>query len=50
VATQTCHLIELNPFGAHSPAGSSMFNWIQDRDILYGNVPAELRYLSAINF
>jgi hypothetical protein len=49
VSERVCHLIELNPFGAHSPAGSSMFNWIDDYDILYGNAPAEFRYLSAIN-
>lgn len=50
VKTSVCHLIELNPFGAHSPAGSSFFNWIDDYDILYGKAPAEFRYLSAINY
>ena len=50
IKTSICHLIELNPFGAHSGAGSSFFNWIDDFNILYGLVPAEIRYLSAINY
>jgi len=52
VETSICHLIELNPFGAHCGAGSSLFNWYTDYDILYGltkDAP-ELRYLSAINY
>jgi hypothetical protein len=47
--TQTCHLIELNPFGAHSGAGSALFNWIDDYDILHGLRDTEFRYLSIIN-
>ncbi len=44
-----CHLIELNPFGAHSGAGSSLFHWIDDYDLLHGNLEhAEMRYLSII--
>jgi len=50
VPTATCHLIELNPFGPHSGAGASFFNWIDDYDILYGLAQPELRYLSAINY
>ncbi len=50
VSTAICHLIELNPFGAHSGAGASFFNWIDDYNILYGLAPPELRYLSAINY
>ncbi len=57
VTTRTCHLIELNPFGAHCGAGSSIFNWITDYNVLHGLVElesesdtAELRYLSAINY
>lgn len=52
VTTTTCHLIELNPFGAHCGAGASFFNWIDDFEILYGltNEKPELRYLSAINY
>jgi hypothetical protein len=52
VKTKKCHLIEVNPFGAHCGAGSSLFNWITDYDILHGlcgNV-IELRYLSSINY
>ncbi len=42
-----CHVIELNPFGAHSGAGSSLFNWITDFELLHGQQEnAELRYLS----
>lgn len=54
IDTKQCHLIELNPFGPASGAGSSLFNWISDYDILHGlnneNNEAELRYLSIINF
>lgn len=52
VDTAVCHLIELNPFGAHSGAGSSFFNWVDDYEILYGltSEGPELRYLSAINY
>ena len=49
-STHTCHLIELNPFGAHCGAGASFFNWVTDYDVLYGLKPAEMRYLSAINY
>ena len=52
VATSICHLIELNPFGAHCGAGASFFNWIDDYDLLHGLAPSvpEIRYLSAINY
>jgi hypothetical protein len=57
VETKTCHLIELNPFGAHSGAGASFFNWCDDYDLLHGlhgikeeDGVAQLRYLSAINY
>ncbi len=55
VNTKTCHLIELNPFGAASGAGSSLFNWEKDYDLLYGinhdkNKEIELRYLSIIEY
>lgn len=45
-----CNLIECNPFGAHCGAGSALFNWITDYDMLYNltsDLP-ELRYLSVI--
>ena len=50
--TKMCHLIEINPFGAHCGAGSSLFNWITDYDILHGmtDKKPQLRYLSAINY
>ncbi len=51
VNTEICHLIELNPFGAHSGAGASFFNWIDDFDQLHGLTNRiELRYLSIINY
>ena len=34
--TSECKLIELNPFGAHSGAGSSLFNWETDYNVLHG--------------
>lgn len=46
---QKFELIECNPFGASTGAGSSLFNWIDDYDILYGEKQAEFRYLSIIN-
>jgi D123 len=51
IATKTCHLIELNPFGAHSGAGAALFNWIDYFEILHGlnNSEPEFRYLSIIN-
>jgi hypothetical protein len=49
-AARECHLIELNVFGAHSGAGSSLFNWIDDWDVLHGTAPAELRYRAVIDF
>jgi hypothetical protein len=48
--SKTCKLIELNPFGAHSGAGASLFNWIDDYDILHGRSQPEFRYLSIIAF
>lgn len=52
--TKECHLIEVNPFGAHCGAGSSLFNWIEDYDILHGNNgdnhKIQLRYLSCIKY
>ncbi len=49
IETHTCHLIELNPYGAHSGAGAALFNWIDDYDILHGlSDSPEFRYLSII--
>jgi hypothetical protein len=50
IENRKCQLIEFNPFGAHCGAGSGLFNWITDFDILYGLGPPELRYLSIINY
>lgn len=30
------YFIEVNPFGAEYSSGSSLFGWVEDRDILYG--------------
>lgn len=50
VQDKICYLIELNPFGAHCGAGSGLFNWITDYNVLHGIEPAEFRYLSIINY
>ncbi len=53
INTQTCHLIELNPYGAHSGAGAALFNWIDDYNVLHGtqnDLAPEFRYLSIINY
>ena len=48
---KVCKLVEINPYGAHCGAGSSLFNWITDYDILYNKVnDPQLRYLSVINY
>jgi hypothetical protein len=52
--TGTFHLIEYNCFGDHSGAGSSLFNWVVDHDLLYGKSngkrtevgDCEIRFLS----
>ena len=46
--TSTCHLIECNPYGSHCGAGSSLFHWIEDHDVLIGKSEPEFRYLSII--
>lgn len=38
--------VEVNPFGAELSSGSALFNWIRDRDILYGDGnEVEFRYV-----
>lgn len=50
VNTSKANLIEYNPFGPASGAGSSFFNWIDDYDQLHNKQNViELRYLSLIN-
>jgi hypothetical protein len=45
-----CILIEINPFGAHCGAGSSLFKWDDDYELLHSNLKdIEFRYLSIIN-
>ena len=45
-----CKIIEINPFGAHCGAGSSLFQWDKDFEVLHGNSDkVELRYLSIVN-
>lgn len=44
------HVIEFNCFGDHSGAGSSLFNWIEDHDLLYGKREGiEFRFLFPFN-
>lgn len=41
-----CHLIEINPWGEFSGTSSSLFNWINDLDQLYGkNNVVNVRYI-----
>lgn len=43
------HLIEYNCFGDHSGAGSSLFHWIDDHDLLYGKREnVEIRFVSPV--
>lgn len=47
--TSICYLIEYNPFGAHCGAGSSLFEWERDYNILYGvDGAAEFRFSSLL--
>ena len=51
IESHICKLIEMNPFGMYSGAGSSLFNWIDDYEQLYGYKDTiEFRYLSAIDY
>lgn len=34
----SCHVIELNPFGAAMSSGSALFHWLKDYNLLYGNI------------
>lgn len=41
------HFVEVNPFGAEFSSGSALFNWIRDRDVLYGDGSVvEFRYVT----
>lgn len=37
----TCHVIELNPFGAAMSSGSALFHWLKDYRLLYGLLDLE---------
>lgn len=44
------HVIEYNCFGDHSGAGSSLFNWIKDHNLLYGQEEqTQFRFVSAVD-
>ncbi|KAK4040187.1 hypothetical protein C8A01DRAFT_46428 [Parachaetomium inaequale] len=38
-----CELVELNTFGVRSACGSCLFQWVEDRKVLYGEEEAEFR-------
>jgi hypothetical protein len=45
VVDSKIYFIELNSFGAEYAAGSALFHWIIDKEILYGNTDRiEFRY------
>jgi hypothetical protein len=41
--TDKCSLVELNTFGVRSACGSCLFQWVDDRKVLYGEEEAEFR-------
>ena len=41
--TGRCELVELNTFGVRSACGSCLFQWVEDRKVLYGEGEAEFR-------
>jgi hypothetical protein len=41
--TGRCELVELNTFGVRSACGSCLFQWVDDRKVLYGEKEAEFR-------
>jgi hypothetical protein len=41
--TDRCSLVELNTFGVRSACGSCLFQWVDDRKVLYGEEEAEFR-------
>ena len=48
IESKRCYLIECNAYGAHCGAGSALFEWKRDRDVLRGNSKPQLRYQSLI--
>ncbi|KAF7552328.1 hypothetical protein G7Z17_g4415 [Cylindrodendrum hubeiense] len=43
-----CGLIELNTFGVRSACGSCLFQWVKDRDLLYGNDVEDVEFRVAV--
>jgi hypothetical protein len=41
--TDGCSLVELNTFGVRSACGSCLFQWVEDRKVLYGEEEAQFR-------
>jgi hypothetical protein len=41
--TERCELVELNTFGVRSACGSCLFQWVEDRKVMYGEEEAEFR-------
>jgi hypothetical protein len=41
--SETCELVELNTFGVRSGCGSCLFQWVEDRGVLYGEEEPEFR-------
>ena len=41
-------LVELNAFGARGPAGSCLFHWIKDREVLYDLAGDEIEFRVAV--
>ncbi|KAH7140157.1 hypothetical protein B0J13DRAFT_676563 [Dactylonectria estremocensis] len=41
---ECCELIELNTFGVRSACGSCLFQWVKDRDLLYGWDAEEIEF------
>ena len=42
--TRLAALIELNTFGVRSACGSCLFQWVNDRELLYGNEPGGVEF------
>ncbi|KAK3302797.1 uncharacterized protein B0T15DRAFT_562857 [Chaetomium strumarium] len=41
--TDACSLVELNTFGVRSACGSCLFQWVEGREVLYGEEEAQFR-------
>src|SRR3569833_299507 len=39
-----CVLVELNPFGVRSACGSCLFQWLRDREVLYGELTGDIEF------